>query len=97
ELAGWLALRSLDDVEFSRCEAGIQICAYLAKGDSAHAAAEAVTDQRPLINDGLAFEVFVAAKGQRLAHAVKRVDGLFLMLEALPRCADDRFGLVSEV
>ena len=64
ELAGWLALRTLDDLEFPGSEASIQVAAHLGKGDFAHAAAEAVTDQCPLIDDGLALEVLVARKGK---------------------------------
>jgi hypothetical protein len=64
-------------------------------GDLAHAAAEAVANQGPFIDDCLALEVLVAGKGERFANAVKGVDGLLLMLNR-SRAADDGFGLVSE-
>ena len=70
ELAAGHALRTLDDLEFSGGQAGIQVAAHLGVGDLAHAAAEAVADQRPLIDDSLALEVLVAGKGQRFPHAV---------------------------
>ena len=92
-----MSLRTLDDLEFSGGQAGIQVAAYLGIGDLAHAAAEAVADQRPLIDDSLALEVLVAGKSQRLPHAVNGVDGLLLMLKPFARGADDGFGLVAEV
>ena len=97
ELARWLALRTLDDLEFTGGKTGIKVAAHLGIGDFAHAAAEAVADQCPLIDDGLALEVLVAGKGQRFAHAVNGVDGLLLMLKPFARGADDGFGLVPEV
>jgi hypothetical protein len=62
ELARWLALGTLDDLEFSRSQAGVKIAANLGVGDFAHAAAETITDQCTLIDDRLALEVFVTGK-----------------------------------
>jgi hypothetical protein len=70
ELTGRYTLRTLDDLKFTGSQAGIKVAAYLGKRDLAHAAAEAVADQCPFIDDCLALEVLVAGKGERLANAV---------------------------
>ena len=63
-------VRPFDSLKFSGRNSSIQIAANLGIGDVAHAAAESVANQGPLVYDGLALEVLVARKRQRFPHAV---------------------------
>ncbi len=64
ELTARNALRPLDNLKLSGCQAGVKIGADLGVGDLSHAAAESVADQRTFIYNRLALEVLVAGKGK---------------------------------
>ncbi len=84
-------------LEFSGCNSSIQIAANLRIGDVAHAASESITNQGPLVYDGLALEILVARKSQRFPNPIDGICGLLLMLLALPCGADNSIRLVAEV
>ena len=57
-------VRPLDCLEFSGCNSSIKIAADLCIGDIAHTASESITNQDPLVYDGLALEILIARKRQ---------------------------------
>ena len=76
-------------------EPGIEIASHLAVGDFAHAAAERVADDRPLVNDGLALKVLVPGKGHCLPNPLLWIELGVLVLRAFARHADHSLGLVA--
>jgi hypothetical protein len=63
ELAARNTLGPLDDLKFSRGQAGIEIGADLGMGDLAHPTTKPVADQRTFIHNRLTLKVLVARKG----------------------------------
>src|SRR4029077_7318760 len=97
ELASSTALMALDDSKFSRSQPCIEIGADLGMCDLAHPTTEPVADQSTFIHNRLALAVLVTGKGERFSNAVKRVDGLVLLLKPFSGRSNNGLGLVSKV
>jgi len=86
---------AIDDLKLAGRKTRCEIAAHLSIGYLAHAAAERIADDCPLIHDGFALEVLVAGKGHGLTNALLRVRLSGWVLGPFVGCAHHGIGLVA--